>query len=166
MNKSVHSGDYSAGSHSGSHSKKADQLMKDIEAGDINIQDFRDLKRNKLIDKTNTDRGHHAANDPLCQQSIREEQNEEDISPANAARMEATDEDYDIDLEEVEKKMQDELDDEVNKKFNSTVQGREIDEYVEDFDDSSQRDHDLKEDTILTEKVEQIVDAEYRGMRR
>jgi hypothetical protein len=119
--------------------------MKDIEAGDINIHDLRDLKRNTKIEKTNTDRGYHVT-DPLCQQSIKEEQVEEDV-PAHP-KIDLADDTYDIDidLEDVEQKMKDELDDEVNKKFISSVQGKDSknanedlnmddNEYAEDFEE-------------------------------
>jgi len=118
MNKSVHSGDYSGGSHS---SKK----VRDIEEGNIGIVDFNNFKKKSQDNVTGTDRPHRIS-DSMRKYSIKEELVEEELTvpmPAPGLKMplsqkhngnKATtdvrqskqeiemDDEYDIDLEEVE----------------------------------------------------------------
>lgn len=62
-----------------------------------------------------------------------------------------------MDLEdaEIEQKLKDELDEEVDKKFKTQIQ----EEYEEDC--PTNEDY-LKEDTIKTDKIEQIIDNEQK----
>jgi len=138
MGHSVQSGDYSGGSQGSSSKMKA----RDIDNNnDISIEAFLPKKK---ADKSTTDRPHHIT-DSLKKYSIKEEMIEDDLAADKPRGAQTTSQslakdptdDYDIDLEEVEQKMQQELEAEVDKQY-SRMQ--------EDEDDYS--DEEFKEDKL------------------
>ena len=171
LGASVGSGDYSGGSNSSV--KKA--THKDIDSSEININDFKKAgtatekigkdKKNKLEVAKPDDFNENKiaiieSNDPASLEDRKAipEENEADIDDA----------DFDA-------KMKDELDEEVNKKYHKQLQNsvhrEKLDEEGEEegysdedmYEDRNASGMDnLKEDTINTQKIEQLVEEDMK----
>ena len=173
LGASVGSGDYSGGSNSSV--KKA--THKDIDSSEINVNDFK--KAGTATEKISKDKKHKldvqnkARPDDFNENRIAIiESNEPGLEDRRAIPEEN---EADIDDADFDAKMKDELDEEVNKKYHkqlqNSVHGEKLDEEGEEegysdedmYEDRNASGMDnLKEDTINTQKIEQLVEEDMK----
>ena len=84
-----------------------------------------------------------------------EEEEDYEEMPCNEKQIESIINNLDLEDAEIEQKLKDELDEEVDKKFKTQIR----EEYEEEFPADANEDY-LKEDTIKTDKIEQIIEDE------
>ena len=167
-------GDYSGGSQSGSKKK-----MKDIGQSNVTIKEFQNIERTRSEMGNNKSERHHpnsllengSKNDDLVTDQTKTQkvepekaglaaepaeysEDEDDYADSPEKQIESIINNLDLEDAEIEQKLKDELDEEVDKKFKTQIQ----EEYQEEFP-TNENDY-LKEDTIKTDKIEQIIENE------